>query len=136
MAGDAAKMEDEPSHVTEAYGLVGYIASLLGWLLFLIWAYVPDEYFHQWGVTYYPSKYWALAIPAYIITVVPLVVLMIIGSNMLTTAPLESRDTITDPYSIPAPTDSGSQVTAHMVPDMYDLDIGHITDLLVAGDSD
>lgn len=32
-------------------------------VLYLIWAYVPAQTLESFGVTYYPSKYWATALP-------------------------------------------------------------------------
>lgn len=34
-------------------------------MLFLLWAYTPDDMLKSHGVTYYPSKWWALALPAW-----------------------------------------------------------------------
>lgn len=34
-------------------------------VLFLLWAFTPDHVLEAHGVTYYPSKWWALAIPAW-----------------------------------------------------------------------
>lgn len=34
-------------------------------MLFLAWAYSPEEALHSVGITYYPSKWWALALPAW-----------------------------------------------------------------------
>ena len=34
-------------------------------VLFLLWAYLPESVLHAHGITYYPSKYWAVALPAW-----------------------------------------------------------------------
>lgn len=41
---------------------------MLSWLVltvFMIWALVPNHVLEHCGVHYYPSKYWAQALPAY-----------------------------------------------------------------------
>lgn len=35
-------------------------------VLYLIWAYVPDALLQASGFTYYPSKHWAVALPAWL----------------------------------------------------------------------
>ena len=34
-------------------------------VLFMLWAYTPEAVLEAHGVTYYPSKYWAVALPAW-----------------------------------------------------------------------
>mmetsp|Transcript_4336 Transcript_4336/g.11221 ORF Transcript_4336/g.11221 Transcript_4336/m.11221 type:complete len:134 (-) Transcript_4336:38-439(-) len=35
-------------------------------VFYILWAYIPDNALHSIGITYHPSKYWALAIPVWI----------------------------------------------------------------------
>ena len=35
-------------------------------VLFILWAFVPDVVLHRHGITYYPSRYWAMAIPTWL----------------------------------------------------------------------
>ncbi|PSC68340.1 phosphatidylinositol N-acetylglucosaminyltransferase subunit P isoform X1 [Micractinium conductrix] len=49
----------------EVYGFVGWITSAVAYVLFLLWAYTPDYVLSAHGITYYPSKHWALALPAW-----------------------------------------------------------------------
>ena len=40
-------------------------------VLFLFWAYTPGQVLEAHGITYYPSKYWAVALPTWLcVTVV------------------------------------------------------------------
>lgn len=34
-------------------------------VLYLIWAYTPDHWLAAVGITYYPSKRWAVTLPAW-----------------------------------------------------------------------
>ena len=33
--------------------------------MFLAWAFVPEDTLHAYGITYYPSKHWATALPVW-----------------------------------------------------------------------
>lgn len=52
-----------PSPERAAYGFVLYLASYILFALFVIWAYVPDEILHSFGLTYLPTKAWAIILP-------------------------------------------------------------------------
>jgi PIG-P len=49
-------MHQKPSTLT-------YICSAV---LYITWAYIPDNILHSYGITYYPDKYWAIALPAWL----------------------------------------------------------------------
>lgn len=51
---------------TEYFGFALYIGSAVSFLCYLLWAYLPRPVLHWINVYYYPSRWWALAIPAYI----------------------------------------------------------------------
>lgn len=53
----------------EYYGFVLYLASSLAFLMYILWAYLPSPFLHALGITYYPDRWWALAIPAWIVMV-------------------------------------------------------------------
>ena len=50
----------------ELYGFFAWNLTSVMFLVFLIWAYVPEQIFNQLGIYYIPSKYNALAIPTWI----------------------------------------------------------------------
>ncbi|CAN0006024.1 unnamed protein product [Ectocarpus sp. 8 AP-2014] len=81
--------------IVEVYGFAGWIASLVAYALYLVWAYVPESTLQALGITYYPSKYWAIAIPSAIFVTWSVAVLVYIAVNFMSTAPLDSFDTIT-----------------------------------------
>ena len=57
----------DPRPARASCGFLLYAGSWIGFAAWLAWAYVPDRVLHAWGVTWYPSKYWALAIPVAIV---------------------------------------------------------------------
>lgn len=51
----------------EYYGFVLYLASTLAFAMYILWSYLPSPFLHAMGITYYPNRWWALAIPAWIV---------------------------------------------------------------------
>ncbi|ETV70730.1 hypothetical protein H257_13823 [Aphanomyces astaci] len=78
----------------EIYGFAGWIASIAIFVCYLLWAYVPDAILASYGITYYPSRYWALAVPAMLVMTLMALVVFYIAINWISTAPLDSYNTI------------------------------------------
>ncbi|CAG8489892.1 16021_t:CDS:2 [Funneliformis mosseae] len=49
----------------EYYGFVLYLSSFIAFVIYLLWAYLPDEILISLGITYFPDRYWALALPVW-----------------------------------------------------------------------
>ena len=61
-------MESPPASargLTALYGFVAWIGTHICYAMFLLWAYVPEHVLQELGVTYYPNKYWAVALPSH-----------------------------------------------------------------------
>ncbi|OAL02741.1 PIG-P-domain-containing protein [Phaeosphaeriaceae sp. SRC1lsM3a] len=54
----------------EYYGFAMYLGSSAAFLVYILWAYVPAPMLHQMGVYYYPNRWWALAIPCWLIALI------------------------------------------------------------------
>ncbi|KAI9250179.1 PIG-P-domain-containing protein [Phascolomyces articulosus] len=85
--------------IYEYYGFVMYLASFVALAIYLIWAYVPDEILHSLGITYYPKRYWALAIPVWLMTLVWFVFFSFMSINLMNTAPFDSYYCLTDEHA-------------------------------------
>lgn len=84
---------------TEVYGFVGAISTLVGFLVFLMWAYLPEPWLHSMGITYYPNRYWAMAVPAYILVSIVFVVAFYSSLNFLATPEPCSLNSLFDEYT-------------------------------------
>ncbi|CAE5962799.1 unnamed protein product [Arabidopsis arenosa] len=83
----------------EVYGFVGTISIVVATVIFLIWAYVPDKFLESLGIYYYPSKYWAMAMPMYLMVTLLLALVFYIGLNFMSTSTTTSFNTLFDEYS-------------------------------------
>ncbi|XP_076451465.1 phosphatidylinositol N-acetylglucosaminyltransferase subunit P-like [Babylonia areolata] len=114
--------EHKPSPTPEraVYGYVLYLASYIGLGVYLVWAYVPDSWLNAVGLTYWPQKYWAVALPVYLCVVILLFYLAYLGLIFINTPPLTSLSIITDSHA------SSQDVTPPSpegIPPLCDLDI-------------
>lgn len=51
------------SRKTELYGFIVSVLAQLTCVVWVIWAFVPDSILRSWGIYYFPSKWWAVALP-------------------------------------------------------------------------
>eukprot|EP00658_Telonema_sp_P-2_P052003 TRINITY_DN4012_c0_g1_i1.p1 TRINITY_DN4012_c0_g1~~TRINITY_DN4012_c0_g1_i1.p1 ORF type:complete len:215 (+),score=37.69 TRINITY_DN4012_c0_g1_i1:140-784(+) len=85
----------------ELRGFVSWFLSFACGAMWLVWAFVPDPILDSMGATYRPSKYWALAIPAFISISVIYYVVACVSLSHAAAAPLWSKSTLTDEHSYP-----------------------------------
>lgn len=85
-----------PNSASSVYSFVAWIASIFVYVCFLIWAFLPQDFLHTCGITYYPSRYYAVAAPAYIVIIYMLSGAVYIGINMMNTLDPADIRTIRD----------------------------------------
>ncbi|XP_037427011.1 phosphatidylinositol N-acetylglucosaminyltransferase subunit P-like [Triticum dicoccoides] len=96
---------------SEVYGFVGSITVVTATAVYLAWAYAPEPALRSLGITYYPTKYWALAVPSLAMVALALSLLAYLGSNFVATPPPTSFSTIFDEYSRERP---GAAAAVHV----------------------
>ncbi|XP_005089042.1 phosphatidylinositol N-acetylglucosaminyltransferase subunit P [Aplysia californica] len=127
--------EHSPSPTPEraVYGFVFYLASFVGFVVYIVWAYVPDAWLHSVGLTYWPQKYWAVAVPTYFCVAVILAFIAYTGLIFLKTAPITDGRTITDSKAIIY--DSHVELQPNALPPLRDLDISTVNRILYSTDA-
>ncbi|POG65873.1 uncharacterized protein OCT59_011827 [Rhizophagus irregularis] len=109
----------------EYYGFALYLLSFIAFVIYLLWAYLPDEVLISLGITYYPDRYWALALPVWTFVLVLFIYAAFISINFLNTSPFDSYNTITDDYAnIGQNLSQLSGITDDFVPELHDIPIG------------
>ncbi|KAF0496463.1 PIG-P-domain-containing protein [Gigaspora margarita] len=109
----------------EYYGFVLYLLSFIAFAIYLLWAYLPKEVLESLGITYYPDRYWALALPVWSFVLVLFIFVAFISINFLNTAPLDSFNTITDDNAnVGQNLSQLSKITDDFVPELHDIPIG------------
>mmetsp|Transcript_40241 Transcript_40241/g.85825 ORF Transcript_40241/g.85825 Transcript_40241/m.85825 type:complete len:153 (-) Transcript_40241:23-481(-) len=108
-------------------GLVSYYLSLVASALWLAWVVVPDSWLQVWGLRYCPDRWWALAVPTYIVVTFVFIVYAYVAVNMMATCPIDSVDLIRD---------SSTSITCSLygeegeIPNIEDVDLTIVNKLL------
>ena len=88
-----------PSPGRCVYGYALFLVSAVSLILYLLWAFIPTYVIHSLGITYCPSKYWAIALPSYFCVLIALFGFFIYPSiNMIFTPPLNHYSTVWDEH--------------------------------------
>jgi len=81
----------------EYYGFALYLGSSAAFLMYILWAYVPAPMLHQMGIKYYPDRWWALAIPCWLIALIIYIYVALASYNTgYLTLPLNSIENLVD----------------------------------------
>ncbi|KJE97809.1 hypothetical protein CAOG_07903 [Capsaspora owczarzaki ATCC 30864] len=96
-------VKDPNAPSREIYGFVFYLAAWAAWVAYILWAVVPDEYLRMVGITYFPQKYWAVAVPAYACMIWVFIYWFYLASNLLRVPALDSTATILDSHTVTRP---------------------------------
>lgn len=95
----------------EYYGFFIYLASSFAFLMYLLWAYLPRPFLHQLGIYYYPNRWWALAVPAWLVVLVVYIYVALASYNLgYLTLPMGSSENVVDDAAQIATLDSRGRV--------------------------
>jgi phosphatidylinositol N-acetylglucosaminyltransferase subunit P len=114
------------------YGFVAWALSAISWVLYVLWAFLPGDMLRDLGVEYFPSKYWASALPAHFCVSLFFTGMAYVGLNLMRTAPLDSLDTIHDNRSraLPPQGNWSMQQDGRCAPELADLPIKVVNRML------
>lgn len=100
-SGSEAGLELIPqqANLTEVYGFVAWITTIMALVGFFLWAFLPEHMLHYFGVTYYPNRYWSLAVSAVIIMIVATYGTLYAAVGMANNPHIDSFDALSDGYS-------------------------------------
>ncbi|XP_038061922.1 phosphatidylinositol N-acetylglucosaminyltransferase subunit P-like [Patiria miniata] len=119
-----ADINPSPTPERAIYGFVLYLSSIFGFALYCVWAFVPEKWLHSIGLTYWPQKYWALAIPTYISVGFVFVLVFFVAFNLINAPSLDSVKTVTDAQTRPVDPDTTLQPSA--APTVTDIPISEV----------
>lgn len=84
--------KSSPSLVPEraTYGFVSCLLCYVSFVIYLIWAYIPRSYQEWMGLTYWPNKFFAVAIPPFLCVIFLGSFIIYEGLIFINTAPVDS----------------------------------------------
>ncbi|KAI0178559.1 PIG-P-domain-containing protein [Hypoxylon sp. FL1284] len=95
----------------EYYGFVLYLFSTLTFVMYLLWAYLPSPFLHALGIYYYPNRWWALAVPAWLVALIVFIYVALAACNVeILTLPLHAVETLVDEAAKVATVDAAGRV--------------------------
>ena len=112
----------------EVYGFIFWLASF-AWLgLWMLWAFCPDEFIRESiGVSYFPSKWWAVALPTYSLVAIFSSSVFYFGLTLMMTKPLDSKFLVSDESTEVTPFVSGDD---HDIPSAHDIPLRLVNRLM------
>ncbi|KAH7907946.1 PIG-P-domain-containing protein [Hygrophoropsis aurantiaca] len=125
-----APPEEYRSRAPEFYGFVAWTSTTLVFILFLLWALLPDDIIVWIGVKWYPSREWALLLPAYSVVLVLLTYCVYFSLAIARTPAFSEISAFIDSRAhLPAPNAPNpylKHADPNAIPELYDIPIGII----------
>ena len=85
--------------MVKVYGFMSWMAAGVAFILWLFWAWIPDSLLESYGVTYYPLKWWAVALPTYLVVSLFFGAFMYSASFFLVAPSLDAPNLLRDNHS-------------------------------------
>jgi len=112
----------------EVYGFIFWVVCSAWMVLWFLWAFCPDEFIREYlGVSYYPAKWWAVALPTYGVAAVFTSTVIYFGMILANTRSLDSKYLISDDSKPLAPFVAGDD---HDIPNAHDIPLRMVNKLM------
>ncbi|CAF0872204.1 unnamed protein product [Rotaria sordida] len=121
-----------PSPERAIIGFFLYVASIFTFIIYLLWAYLPNNWFENIGITYYPHKYWSIAIAILVVTLLIGIVLVNCLVNSLSVPSLDSMKLIQDRHTRKKM--NVKNLNTDAIPPVCDLDLSFVNQVLYSSD--
>ncbi|KAG6377347.1 PIG-P-domain-containing protein [Boletus reticuloceps] len=122
------------SQAPEFYGFVAWSSTSVLFVVYVLWALLPDEYIVWLGVKWYPSREWSLLLPAYSIVLVLLTYFVYISLAVAHTPSFSDVSAIIDSKGhlpeLITPNPYLKHADTSIVPELYDIPIGIVNRVL------
>ncbi|KAF4618810.1 hypothetical protein D9613_010121 [Agrocybe pediades] len=129
--------EDRRSRAPEFYGFVAWTSTYLLFVLYILWAVLPDEWIQWCGVAWYPNREWALLIPSWTVVLVLLTYFVYFAIAIRATPAFDDMRSVTDSrVALPSSQDGPSynpfydSAKPGSIPELYDIPIGMVNSVL------
>ena len=104
-------------------------------VVYLAWAFIPDNTLESLGVLYYPDKYWALAVPVWLFALGLYAAWAYEGVNLLSVRAEDDEDLIVEvggsiPLRAPTEARSGDADLPGSVPSIHDVPLEEVSRVL------
>lgn len=113
----------------EYKGFFIYVSSAIVFIVFVLWAVVPEMVLLEMGISYYPDKYWSHAIPTYLLLLM-LFTYVFVGlyNTEVKTQKLDSLNNFIDRHTVYP--DNPAEYIWKAPSGVWDLPIGLVNDVL------
>ncbi|EDR08075.1 uncharacterized protein LACBIDRAFT_297746 [Laccaria bicolor S238N-H82] len=119
----------ERSRASEFYGFVAWTSTYLLFVIYVLWALLPDEYITFLGVYWYPSREWALLVPSWSIVIVVLTYVIYSSMAIASQPSFDDMSAIADTRAS-LPTRPGHNPYLGSASELYDIPIAMVNRVL------
>ena len=88
---------------TEFYALATYLTTIALYVFFLAWAFLPDQWLHWAGITYYPDRQWVITVGAAVPVLYWSSIMIYMGMYHWQVPAFGSPNATTDGFALKAP---------------------------------
>ncbi|KIJ62170.1 hypothetical protein HYDPIDRAFT_115037 [Hydnomerulius pinastri MD-312] len=129
-----APPRENRSRAPEFYGFVAWASTSIVFVLYVLWALLPDDSIVWLGVNWYPNREWALLLPAYSIIVVLLTYFGYFSLAIAHTPVMSESSALADSKAhLPVRETSHAflkHADSNAIPELYDIPIGVVNRVL------